>query len=192
MKWILGLAAGNPWVLAAIAAALIGIGASGGVTVTRWWASSKIAAVEKDLADYQVQAAAVITARLEADAKRTAADQVAVNQISSALEEGKRETEKKFQPALQELDDLRVAAAVWRMRDETAAGDRNTRAPEDAGACQRRADACEDRLRGARGALEEVSAAALEVARSGIDAGRQYEQLTRSIDYIHRVCERAP
>jgi hypothetical protein len=198
MKWILGLVTGgNPLTLIIVAGVLMAIGASGGVTVTRWWASSQVAAAErktsdkqKELDDYQVMAAAVITARLQADADRTKADQVKVNDISTRVEEGKRETEKKFEPVLEELTDLRVAAAAWRLRDAEAARNRGTRAPEDAGSSQRRADACEDRLRGARGAFEGVVTAAEEVARSGLDAGNQYKQLAGAIEHIHQVCDK--
>lgn len=192
MKWILGLVTGgNPLLLAIVAGVLMSIGAAGGWKVATWRAAGQVAAAERELSDYQAQASRVIIARLEENARLTAEDQRAVVEISNAFQEGKRETAKTFRPVLEELAALRAAADVWRLRDAaaTAAG---PGAIEDAGASRRRADACEERLRGARAAFGEVAAAAEEVARAGEDAGIQFRQLTGAMDYIRRVCERPP
>lgn len=194
MKWLLALVSGgNPLVLLAIAAVLIGLGASGGVTITKWWASSRIAAAEKALADYQLAAANVITTELQSRAERKAIDDRHAADIAAATLKGQRDAQQAMQPQLDELADLHVAVAAYRLRDaNTAPGDHPAAGTQNPAAPVPDTATCEDRLRGARRAFEDVVAAALEVARAGADAGQQVRQLSGTIGYIQDVCTRPP
>lgn len=153
MKWILGLVTGgNPLLLIAIAAVLIGIGTAGGVTMTKWWASGEIAAAdrkttkaEKDLEDYQLSASQVITKQLLEQQAHQAEDERTSAAIAAKHQEDIRDREKQLQQAQAATADLRRRFAGVGV---SSAAPKNDGSPVPAAAdpaSQSYAGACTDR-----------------------------------------------
>jgi hypothetical protein len=107
MKWILGLVTGgNPLILALVAAVLIAIGTAGGVKVTKWWAAGQIAAADgrtakaqKELEDYQLSAAQVISRQLMDQQEHQAEDARTSAAIAAKHQEDLHARDKELQQA---------------------------------------------------------------------------------------------
>ena len=127
MKWLLGIFGGGPWLWIAAAALLASLVAWGGLG---WYGK---ATAERELADYQLAAARVITARLEENQRLSDAQAKRSAEISDAYQKGKHDTAKAFQPALAALQALRARLGA------TDPGLRNP-APPDPGAVPLPAD----------------------------------------------------